>query len=368
MKISELELDIEDRRACLSAEVDGSRVRITFDEDSRCIKSGDAFVVLALISAMERGEVLEVDARIPVSPGLLRRLRTIQELYVQWYPGLRVIQVQAPNTDVPVPTPDERVGCFFSGGVDSLYSVLRNLDTLDDLVLCRGLDISFEEAERWERTLASVRVFADSIGKRVQVVETDAKARFTSLRHDNHGAVLVSCGIPLGYRRLLVPASSTYLNSLPCGSHPLLDPLWSNDLTQIEHDGAQQRTVKTRAIATSELALAHLRVCNRRALYNCSACEKCLRTMVVLELIGAHSPSFADIAPGALTRLRVDSVAQLEYWVESHALAREVGHERLEHEIAALIGRFRRRERLRTLDREWFGELGVKALRRFRTS
>ncbi|MDQ8168701.1 MAG: hypothetical protein P3C09_13175 [Gemmatimonadota bacterium] len=169
MKISDLELDHKAGRTCLSAVVDGDRVHLTSHDARRWIKSGDAFVVLALIPAMECGEALEVDDRIPVSPGLLRRLRTIQELYVEWFPDLRSIMIRAPNTDVPVPTPDERIGCFFSGGVDSVYSVLRNLDTIDDLVLCRGLDIPFEETERWERTVSAARVFADSIGKRVEV-------------------------------------------------------------------------------------------------------------------------------------------------------------------------------------------------------
>jgi hypothetical protein len=366
VKVSDLRLDVDKGRSCLSASLGGERVHLTSHDAPQIVNAGDAFVLLALIPSMERGEALEVEESIPVSASLLRRLRTVQEIYVQWFPHLQTITVNAPNTEVPAPVTGGRVGCFFSGGVDSVYSVMRNLSEIDDLVICRGLDIPFAELERWDRTVHAVRSFAASIGKNVQIVETDAKSRFQSSRSDNHGAVLASCGIPLGYRRLIIPASHTYLDDLPHGSHPLLDPLWSTDLTEVEHDGAHSRTLKTREIAKSKEALEYLRVCNRQATYNCSECEKCLRTMTVLKLIGARTPSLRELAPGSLRGLRLENLNQLLFWVENRELAHELGDVELERVISAIITQYRRRERLRSIDRRYFGELGVRTLRALR--
>ena len=92
------------------------------------------------------------------------------------------------------------------------------------------------------------------------------------------------------FKRIYIPSSETYAHLEPCGSHPLLDPLWSTEHLQIVHDGCEAtRIEKVRKIAQHEVALKKLRVCweNKENAYNCGVCEKCIRTMISLYAIGA---------------------------------------------------------------------------------
>ena len=368
MKVSDLQLTLGEGQFCLSADLGGERVNLTVYDDTPCVKTGEAFVMLALMRCMERGEPLVVDESIPVSASLLRRLRTYQEICVQWFPHLTLVPIEAPNTDVPVPATSGRVGCFFSGGVDSVYSAMRNQDAITDLLLCRGLDIPAHEVERWERTVTAVQSFADSIGKRLLLLDSDAKTRFQTAEAENHGAVLVSTAIPVGFSRLIVPASYPYEGLFPWGSHPMLDPLLSTDYTEVEHDGAQTRTHKTRVIAESSTALEQLRVCNRYAKFNCGSCEKCLRTMTVLSMLGVHTSTLPELKLHELVRLKLEKPNTLMFWTENLDMARELGRSDYVRVIDGNIARYRRRERLRDVDRRYLKEAGVSTLRWLRRS
>ena len=76
----------------------------------------------------------------------------------------------------------------------------------------------------------------------------------------------------------------------PWGSHWKLDPLWSSSRLEVVYFGADHRRAeKVVAIAREPLARQYLRVCweHRDARANCSKCEKCIRTRLVLASVGA---------------------------------------------------------------------------------
>jgi hypothetical protein len=81
-------------------------------------------------------------------------------------------------------------------------------------------------------------------------------------------------------------------NLMPYGSHPLLNPLYGSSDLRIRHEGFHlSRFEKTRLISNWDLALQHLRVCNKTEYYkfdslNCGKCEKCVRTMLALLALG----------------------------------------------------------------------------------
>lgn len=88
------------------------------------------------------------------------------------------------------------------------------------------------------------------------------------------------------------------------------DHLWSTEQCRIEHHGSHlTRTQKIELVAEHQDALDVLRVCWRHVdRYNCGECEKCLRTMVALEIVGAlnRCPTFA-------VPLDLDAVAGLRF-------------------------------------------------------
>src|SRR5690606_31296538 len=87
------------------------------------------------------------------------------------------------------------------------------------------------------------------------------------------------------------------------GTHPLLDHLWSSDLTAIRHLGNDAfRAEKVAAIAARPELLDHLWVCHRDPLENCGICPKCSRTMAVLKVLGAPIRGFRAVDGDPITR------------------------------------------------------------------
>jgi hypothetical protein len=80
---------------------------------------------------------------------------------------------------------------------------------------------------------------------------------------------------------------------IPCGSHPETDPLWSNEQLTFVHYGTNARRLdKLKVLADHPLVMRHLRVCWKNAgrQHNCCRCEKCMRTMLMLETFGKLAP------------------------------------------------------------------------------
>ena len=88
---------------------------------------------------------------------------------------------------------------------------------------------------------------------------------------------------------MLIPATHSFRDLHPIGTHPLLDPLYSSERLRFEHVDSVRRVDKLAHLVESELAMSALRVCFQpdvQAL-NCGHCPKCVRTMVGLRAIGA---------------------------------------------------------------------------------
>ena len=98
---------------------------------------------------------------------------------------------------------------------------------------------------------------------------------------------------------------------------------------RIEHVGATRaREQKVAAIAGMDLARRHLRVCyeNRNGAYNCGRCEKCVRTMVALEVVGVLDQFRTMPGPLRLRRLvRLELPDEDSIWLlhQNRRFARE---------------------------------------------
>jgi hypothetical protein len=139
------------------------------------------------------------------------------------------------------------------------------------------------------------RGVAEGLGKELIEVETDLSAFSSPVVGWGmyHGAALASVALLFQhlFRKVYIAATYTYSELLPMASHPMLDPLWSTELTEIEHDGCEAtRLDKTTFISEHEIAMRWLRVCpgSPDGAYNCGRCEKCLRTMITLRIAGAQ--------------------------------------------------------------------------------
>jgi hypothetical protein len=256
------------------------------------VASTEVFAALALLPAMTASADLVFETRL--SEQLRGNINTIQDVFSCWGPGqFKRISLRGPATTGSSNAGGE-VGCFFSGGVDSFYSLLNHKDEISTVVLVHGFDVKLSDTILASTVSGAVRAVANQLNKKV--VEVATNLRDFSNEHVKwnmyHGSALVAVGLLLSgsLARAYIPASHTYCDLMPWGSHPLIDPLWSTEQFTFVHDGCEAtRVEKVAAIAKSEVAMNNLRVCwrNPNGAYNCGECDKCLRTMVNLHLAGA---------------------------------------------------------------------------------
>jgi hypothetical protein len=121
-----------------------------------------------------------------------------------------------------------------------------------------------------------------------------------------YGPILAGSGLAYGglFKRLYIPSSRDYLllRHRESSSGPVTDLLLSTDTLEFIHQGAiYQRVEKVQAISKWKLAQQNLRVCPHSVFrddgLNCSRCEKCIRTMLVLYALGEMESFVTFVKP-----------------------------------------------------------------------
>ncbi len=268
----------------------------------RGVRLGNACAITALIPAMARNTTIKIGDH-PVDSGLLDNLHTAQEVWSTWAKakqrrtGIRSTYHQVP---IAAESHSEEIGStvprgtalMFSAGVDSFYSALTYRKPIDAFIFVHGLDVKLDDPLR-DEVATHVRRAAAELGVRLIEVETNARSLTDPIVpwEDTHGAALAAVAHLMGdeFARFVIPATHTYDNLYPLGSHPVLDPLWgSSDIEFIHHGCEADRVAKLKAISGSPVACRWLRVCPRYdgGSENCGRCEKCLRTMAGIRLAG----------------------------------------------------------------------------------
>lgn len=323
--------------------------------------SPDAAVAAGWLPAMAAGEPLVVEQ--PVSSGLVDRVDLIADVVLTWDRAMRPARHLYARVPFVAPRREGRpysrsdqatkrgVACFFTGGVDSFHSVICHRDEIDTLVFVHGFDLLDDQDDPLNREVAGrLHAAAAMLGLPLIEVECNLVAFSTSFGigwDDFHGAALATVALLLApnFATFYLPATTTYAELYPLGSHPLLDPLWSTEQVRIVHDGADAtRIEKVRAIAGEPAARQHLRVCfeNRGGLYNCGSCEKCVRSGVAVRIAGVEG-SFAPLPSPSLRRIAGVGIVGLgTAWIGyRNELARTKANQRLR--LAIDVALLRRR-------------------------
>jgi hypothetical protein len=311
---------------------------------------------------MKLGQPLQVNAA--VSPQLLANITRIQEIFHTWYPEFKIIPVMAKEVKPNEGNSGPGIGSFFSGGVDSFYTLLKNQETITKIIYIHGLDIWLDDVEFRNQVSRELREVANELQKPLIELETNVRQfvdAYLDWGYHSHGPVLASICHLLAdeFYKVLMPATHTYQALYHWGSHPLVDPLWGSERLEIVHDGCEaNRLQKITRIAQQPIALNRLRVCyenlrrgkkNLQHQYNCGACEKCLRTMVSLHLVDALGR--CKTFPGRLDLERMKTIeipreSTYAFVRQNYDRAIELG---CETELAEALGASMRRFRLKQL-------------------
>jgi hypothetical protein len=297
----------------------------------------DPAAIASLLPAMAAARPLRVTE--PIGDATLDSMREAQAVLRWWarsggwlraLPFADEVELRCTTVRRPPRTGGGPVAAFFSGGVDSLSTVLRHPE-ITHLIHAIGLDSSREDHELNDAVRARLREAATSLGK--DVVEVETNIREMSDLHvvwpAYHGSVLGAIAhLHAGeFSRVIVASGVNYENLFENGSHPLLDRLWGADRVEVVHDGAGlTRVEKLEELADSEVARRALRVCwrNPEDAYNCCRCEKCVRTMVTLEILGVRERFETFPAPldlGEVALIHPGNRPEAAYWREILTLA-----------------------------------------------
>lgn len=289
--------------------------RIWYKTTGKVNMISDVFLVSTLIPAMKLGQNLYMAGGI--SNKLYKNLDEIQDILSTWYPDLKRIKVIVPVTaSEACSIMNKKVACFFSGGVDSFYTVLKHNTEITTLIYVRGFDVNLYERDYLDMMSDRVRKMAGELGKELIEVETNIHEfgdQYVDWSHQYHGSALGSVANLLSEQisKIYIPSSYTYKNVFPWGTHPLLDRLWATDGIEIIHDGCEaSRVAKIKAILSNECAMNHLRVCidRTRGLYNCGECEKCIRTMISLYAfaVSHRFKTFKELDLEKIQKMKID--------------------------------------------------------------
>ncbi|HEX8291257.1 MAG TPA: hypothetical protein VF570_05865 [Pyrinomonadaceae bacterium] len=314
-------LDVRD----IATEFDGRAHRVRADvggeplwfesPDVVLTPSPEAFGCALLVAALYKGRSLAIETE--VSARWLSNVEQLLDVFQAWwgYPCLRPLAAARDAGERPATA---RTALCFSGGVDSFYSLLRSGRRVDVLLGVHGFDIELRDVARASAFESSLREVAAELGMRAVFVRTNLREHPAFGRapwERAHGGALAAVGHLLGdsVGSLLISSSHPYTSHTPWGSHWRTDSLWSSDHLEVLHVGAElQRSDKLKAIAREPLVRRHLRVCweNLTPEGNCSRCEKCLRTRLLLADLGELKNMRVFEGEGTLAR-RLDSLAAL---------------------------------------------------------
>lgn len=320
----------------------------------------DALFALGLYPASEVGVGLSLSGE--VDGELFSRSDRITGLLRSWWPDCSPVAVSA-ETHVPVPVPEDRgAALFYSGGVDSSFSLLDAGSRLTALITLLGVDVPLSDRPACARLEQNCREIAGRHGLDAIVIETNVSEVFHPFASwiEHHGAAMAAIGHMLSDHlgRVLISASGNETSwNGPWGSHPALDPLYGSACLAVEHHGLVSRFDKIALILDDQVLMRHLRVCNRER-RNCGYCDKCSFAMRAFEILdgGDRAVTFPPLTPRR-GKLKIFDDAFLSEMERLRGAAADAGRDDMLPEIDGVIvdyrGRAPWRRRLRARTRTW---------------
>jgi hypothetical protein len=342
-------LDVPGYGPGITMDLEGSPVWFA-SPDVRLEPGPEAATCLLAYPCLAAGRPLRFTGQRPGAT-FLGNVRSATDLMAGWW-GLPSLEYLV-AADCPPPPPSQRratgTALFFSGGLDSFYSLFR-YPGIDTLVFITGFDVRLANRAAADAMIADFRRIAAARGLRLVTLATNLRdhpllggqrwARY-------HGAAKLATTHLLRRvaSRFVASASYHHSNLGSWGSHPDLDWRWGDDEVAIDHFGTEAwRGEKLLAVAGEPLVHATLRVCypSPPTGRNCGRCEKCVRTRLHYHacLPGMRCATMPDEPPlaaalDALARVDEPMLTEVYRWT----LARYPAADDVGRAVARLIDR-----------------------------
>lgn len=207
---------------------------------------------------------------------------------------------------------------FFSGGVDSVCSLIKLYKEFPLLCTLWGSDLFFQDGDGWINAVSQIKEIARKFDLEYTFIKTSFRnvinydvlnTNYAKPNHENwwhgfqHGIAIIAHAAPIAYhfniRRINLAASFSMksVEDFTCSSTPIIDNNVKFCGCYCIHEGFENsRNDKIRKICRfSEMThkKINLRVCwEQRNGYNCCVCEKCVRTYMAILSEGYHPKAF----------------------------------------------------------------------------
>lgn len=351
----------------LSGSVGGERCWFRVPRERGLELRGEPFLIAGLLPAMQAGLPLELDDRLAVCPTLLDNLYQIQRIFRLWGPDFnrRLIQVPIHAATAPAP-PGREVASFFTGGVDSTYTSLEAPVRPEVAMFVRGIDFQLDNPI-YDESFARNR---DWLARRdIKLLAMDSNIRWVGHSFGlgwfmYQGAGLSAIAHVSGFSLSWVSSDHSWKDLLAEGVHPCSDPHWSSATRELRHHGRDSfRWEKLARIAEEPGALDLLRVCWQDKGFNCGKCDKCVRTMTELRLLGLKSPNFPPLEDLSLVaKFKLSDQSEALLMKENLELAIARGDSDLKRALQSALRRWELGRLARDADRLLLGGM-LKRLR-----
>jgi hypothetical protein len=297
-----------------------------------CEDRGDAFLLVSLMYAMKSHQDVFVNA--PVSKRFLYNINyVIQPLLSKLIPDSSCVKITVLDGECPE-FKGKAVGCGCSLGVDSMSSLYRHMgnDVMKEyrvthLALFNScqlgyLNKSLDESS-FREAVKGLSSFSSEVGLPIVAVNTNLNDFFieAGFKTAKSRFVVSTISCPLALQKLFgkyIYASSTPLQSFELSqtdqsfAEAAYVPLLSTESTEIIlADASLTRVEKTAYISKNPLTHKYLDVCwatqaassishidkwlKGKTKKNCGWCDKCLRTLFTLELLGEDLQKYDGI-------------------------------------------------------------------------
>lgn len=267
----------------------------------------DAFFVAAYPLAAELHEELRIECS--VSKKLKRNLPKIVEKI-----GLKHQVPNIQTQSLTVRKQESTATCqLFTLGVDSFFTLInkdkREATDTHYLLFVNGYDIQLTSQSFIKKTNKEIELTAKHFNAKPIIMSTNLRSLTEQIvdwgRY--HGAAMATAGhlFTTQFHTLYFNSSTIHREKIAWGSSKIVDGLWSSEALQCVPFGTDTlRINKVKAVAKSEdfsFIKKRLRVCwsnyhDPKSPFNCSVCEKCLRTQIAFSFFTKKQlPTFETI-------------------------------------------------------------------------
>lgn len=318
----------------------------------------EALAGMFFLPAMAAGVRLELG--VPLQSDWLEQMESARAVMAGWwgYDGMPLIN--AKHAPAEAGTVADGVAQCFTSGLDSLYTALFESPRTSHFMFMPEYEPGGLEPRRLIELADLTKRAASEFGVKPVIMHSNLRYHpdYDGVAWERgHGMALAFTAMLLReeFGTLVIPSSFARASLQPWGSHPDLDHHWTlpGRFTVRHADCELARVGKLRRIVSEQpWALASLRVCARgpAGRINCSSCRKCVRTMVLLVLLGAerYARSFDWGTPleERLDRLPRTPDWGLDNWLDTARRLEDGGHPTLAHAVRRLVRRSRWGNRL----------------------